>query len=147
MLAISCTVIPALLAPPGANARQFPLVVAAIVEPLLVTVMPVEAPTNVSPGPETVQPLDTSEVVSDSVVPPTNTQPPPSSVADPKAAKLLIAATLPVTEITAEPPVYDPPLIEMPVVLSWAKPKHAAPAMKVEDCAVTLTAADEVVEK
>jgi hypothetical protein len=147
VLAISCSVTPALLAPPGANARQLPLVVAAIVDPLLVTVIPVDAPTNVMPGPDTVHPLDASDAVSDSVVPPTYTHPPPSSVADPKTAKLLIAATLPVTEITADPPVYEPPLIEIPVVLSCAKPRHAAPAMNVDDCDVTLTVAADVVEK
>ena len=138
-------VIPALLL--AGNARQLSLVVAAIVEPLLVTVMPVDVPTKVSAGPATMHVLDIKEVVRESEVPPTNTQVPPSSEAEPKAAKLLNAATLPVTEMTADAPVNEPPVSETPAVLSCAKPKTAWPATNVDDCAVTLTVAAAVVEK
>lgn len=129
------------------NARQLPLVVAAIVDPLLVTVMPVAVPANVNAGPATLHTLDTNDVASDSDVPPTNTHPPPKSDAEPKAANVLIAATLPVTEMTADAPVRDPPFSEIPAVLSCAKPNTACPATNVDDCAVTLTVAAAVVEK
>lgn len=65
----SCRLMPALAV--AGNARQLPLVVAAIVDALLLTVMLVASPTKERDGPATLQLQELNAVVRDTDVPPT----------------------------------------------------------------------------
>jgi hypothetical protein len=66
---------------------------------------------------------------------------PPRSDADPKTENELAAPTAPVTEITPEPPVNEPPFSVIPAVLTALSPKTADPPTNVDDCDVIVTVA------